>query len=213
MCRLQASRIVRPVLRQIERPIDEGMAVTRHIGSKHADLAIGDLARRTSVLARYPARCLALLQKAGLIDHQNRVLVASVSSAYSRTISRNASASHRPRPKIACCRHGPGSPAASARIHPVLRGSSPNSPSRNCPAEAATRSCVNNGRIRCLPLATTMPTTQRLFKPTHHQSSDPELWSPIGFRNLLNKKATIDARLDRPFLWGQLLRHHLGSTN
>ena len=32
--RPQASRIVGPALRQIERPIDEGMAVTRHVGSK-----------------------------------------------------------------------------------------------------------------------------------------------------------------------------------
>src|SRR6476659_5690953 len=73
---------------------------------------------------------------------------ASVSSAYSRTISRNASASHRPRPRIACWPHGPESPAASARIQPVFRGSLPRSPSRNFSADAATRSWLNNGRIR-----------------------------------------------------------------
>src|ERR1700737_1241341 len=49
---------------------------------------------------------------------------------------------------MACWRHGPGSPAASARIHPVLRRSSPNTPSRNKPADPATRSCVNSGLIR-----------------------------------------------------------------
>src|ERR1700730_10456075 len=63
-------------------------------------------------------------------------------------MSRNASASHRPRPRIACWRQGPGSPAASARIQPVLRRSSPSKPSRNKPADAATRSCVNSNRIR-----------------------------------------------------------------
>jgi hypothetical protein len=42
---------------------------------------------------------------------------------------------------------GPGSPTASARIQPVLRRSSPSRPSSNKPAEAATRSCVNNGPI------------------------------------------------------------------
>lgn len=42
-----------------------------------------------------------------------------------------SSASRRPRPSIACCRHGPRSPAASARIQPVLRRSSPGKPSRN----------------------------------------------------------------------------------
>ncbi len=56
--------------------IDEGMAVARHIGGKHADLAIGDLARRARVLAGNPARRLALLQEAGLINGKNRRLVS-----------------------------------------------------------------------------------------------------------------------------------------
>ena len=51
---------------------------------------------------------------------------------------------------MACCRQGPGSPAASARIHPVLRRSGPSRPSKNWPADAATRSCVNKGWIRAL---------------------------------------------------------------
>src|ERR1700756_403681 len=52
------------------------MAMPRHVGGEHSDLAIGDLARRASVLARDAARGLALFQKAGLIDDQNRVLIA-----------------------------------------------------------------------------------------------------------------------------------------
>src|ERR1700712_3070305 len=63
-------------------------------------------------------------------------------------MSRSASASQRPRPRMACWRQGPASPAASARIQPVLRRSGPSRPSRNACADAATRSCVNNGRIR-----------------------------------------------------------------
>ncbi len=51
-------------------------------------------------------------------------------------------------PGMACWRHGPASPAASARAHPVLRRSPPSTPSRNCPAETATRSCVKSGRRR-----------------------------------------------------------------
>src|SRR4051794_25175053 len=65
-------------------------------------------------------------------------------------MSRSASASQRARPRIACWRYGPLSPAASARIQPVLRRSGPSRPSRNAFAEAAIRSCVNNGRIRPL---------------------------------------------------------------
>ena len=63
MRRLQAVGIVRPFLRQIKRPVDEGMAVARHIGREHPDLAVGDLARRARVLARNPARRLARFRK------------------------------------------------------------------------------------------------------------------------------------------------------
>ena len=55
MRRRHAFGIVRPCLRQIKRPVDEGMAVTRHIGREHAYLAIGDLARRARILARNAA--------------------------------------------------------------------------------------------------------------------------------------------------------------
>ena len=68
---LQASGFVRPFLWQVERPVDEGMAMPRHIGGEHSDLAIGDLARRASVLACNHARGLALFQKAGLIGAQS----------------------------------------------------------------------------------------------------------------------------------------------
>src|SRR4051812_28559217 len=63
-------------------------------------------------------------------------------------MSRSAFASQRPRPRTVCWRHGPGSPAASARIQPVLRRSSLSRPSRNRPADTAARSCANSGRIR-----------------------------------------------------------------
>src|SRR6202162_2343958 len=76
----KASRIVGRALRQIERPIDESMAVTRHVGSKNTNLTVRNFARRTSILPRYSARCLALLEKAGLIDHQHRVLVGKMLS-------------------------------------------------------------------------------------------------------------------------------------
>jgi len=68
-----ARRIVRPGLGQIERPIDEGMTVARHIASEYPDLAIGDLARRAGILPRHAARRLALLEEAGFIDHQDGI--------------------------------------------------------------------------------------------------------------------------------------------
>src|SRR4029079_5008899 len=52
----QASRIIGPAILQIERASDEGMAVTRHVGSKNTDLAVRYFARRTGILPRHPAR-------------------------------------------------------------------------------------------------------------------------------------------------------------
>src|ERR1019366_8854402 len=51
------------------------MTVTRNIGSEDADLAVRDLARGTCVLPRHSARRLALLEKAGLVDHEDRILI------------------------------------------------------------------------------------------------------------------------------------------
>src|SRR6202521_5633718 len=39
------------------------------------DLAVRDLACRTSVLPRHSARRLALLEKAGLVDHEHRIVI------------------------------------------------------------------------------------------------------------------------------------------
>jgi hypothetical protein len=49
----------------------------------------------------------ALLQKTGLVDNHNRILIGPM---LDDTIARSASACQRPRPRIACWRHGPGSP-------------------------------------------------------------------------------------------------------
>src|SRR5262249_50063628 len=58
---LHADGIIRPSFRQIQRPIDKGMAMTRHITSKGANLAVGDLPRRPGILPGNPAGapCLA----------------------------------------------------------------------------------------------------------------------------------------------------------
>src|SRR6195256_855700 len=75
ICGFQAIRIVGPFLRKIQRTIDEPMTVARHVGSKDADLAVRDLARGTRVLPCHAARRLALLQKAGLVDHEDRFVI------------------------------------------------------------------------------------------------------------------------------------------
>src|SRR6185437_4530441 len=67
--------IVGPFLRKIQRAIDERMTMTRNVGSEDADLAVRNLACRTSVLPRHSAGRLALLEKAGLVDHQHRIVI------------------------------------------------------------------------------------------------------------------------------------------
>jgi hypothetical protein len=48
------------------------------IRSEHTDLAVCDLARAARVLSRHATRRFALLQKPGLIDHQNRIVIRKV---------------------------------------------------------------------------------------------------------------------------------------
>src|SRR3954453_22760043 len=74
VCGFQAIWIVGPFLRKIQRAVDERMTVGRNVGCENTDLAVRDLARRTSVLPRHSARRLALLEKTGLIDHEDRVI-------------------------------------------------------------------------------------------------------------------------------------------
>ena len=71
-------RVVCPGLRQIQRPVDEGMAAARHVGGEHSDLAIGDLARRSGVLTADTAGRAALLEEASLVDDQHRIISRQV---------------------------------------------------------------------------------------------------------------------------------------
>src|SRR5665213_650374 len=54
------------------------MAVTLNVGRDHPDLTVRDLARRTGILPRHSARCLALFEKAGLVDHQHRIVIGQM---------------------------------------------------------------------------------------------------------------------------------------
>src|SRR3981081_2130261 len=75
VCGFQTIWIVGPFLRKIQRTIDERMTVARNVGSEDADLAVRNLPCRTSVLPCHAARRLALLEKAGLVDHQHRIVI------------------------------------------------------------------------------------------------------------------------------------------
>src|SRR5271156_3088209 len=69
---------VGPFLWKIQRAIDERMAMTRNVGSEHADLAVRNLPCRAGVLPRHAARRLALLEKASLVDHQHRIVICQM---------------------------------------------------------------------------------------------------------------------------------------
>ncbi len=51
------------------------MTVARNVGSEDSDLTVRDLARGTRVLPCHSARRLALFEKAGLVDHQDRIVI------------------------------------------------------------------------------------------------------------------------------------------
>jgi hypothetical protein len=122
--------------------------VTLRPATLTTNIRVGDLSRGAGVLAAHAAGRATLLEKASFIDHQNRV------------IGRQVLDDIVPHDIAQCIRVAPaaaqdglltpraGAAAASARIQPILRRSSPNRLSRNSPADAATRSCVNSGLIR-----------------------------------------------------------------
>jgi hypothetical protein len=102
--------LVGPVLGQVEPAIDEGMPTTGHVGGEHADLAVGDLAGRAGVLPLHAAGGGALLEKAGLVDHQHGIrcregLQGMVAHQITQRVGvPTAAAQHRllpPRPGIA----------------------------------------------------------------------------------------------------------------
>src|SRR5674476_1384566 len=136
---VQAIWIVGPFLRKIQRAVDERMTVARNVGREDADLAVRDLACGTSVLPRHSARRLALLENAGLVDHEDRIVIRQmlddiIADDIAQSIGIPITATQDrllpPRARIASC----------LRPHPTgLRCSSPSRPSRNKPAFVATR--------------------------------------------------------------------------
>jgi capsular polysaccharide biosynthesis protein len=122
------------------------------LGSKFGAYSlVADPARKTIVLPRHSARRLALLEKASLVDCEDRLVIAQMlDDLIAEDIAKHLSipipvAQDRlltPWAGITSC--------LSPRIQPVLPWASPSRPSRNQPAFVAARSCSNNGCIRLL---------------------------------------------------------------
>jgi hypothetical protein len=70
-CALTARGVVGPLLRELEFPIEQKMALVSRIGHKHPHLAIFHTAGCPTLLARHPRRMLAFFQKSRLIDDQH----------------------------------------------------------------------------------------------------------------------------------------------
>src|SRR3954469_13426084 len=139
------------------------MPAPRDIGREHANLAVGDLARRTRILPSDTARGLALLQETGLVNYQHGALIRQVlDNILAHDVAQRIGIPAAP-PQDRLLPPGAGvtgrfrpHPARLASLLPQQpitkqnrRGRHPPSPpTTNSPAEAATRSCVNSGRIR-----------------------------------------------------------------
>ena len=99
---------------------------------------------------------------------------------------------------MACCRHGPGSPAPSARIHPVLRRSSPRSPSRNNPAETATRSWLNKGRSRAFTSRSDDAHSSSVCSMDAPTTTTSESWWPRESERQSKRNCNAKARRQSP---------------
>src|SRR3954454_16035161 len=73
-----ARAIIGPGLRQVESAVDQRPTMAAGVAKENADLAVLDAPRRAGVLAVDPGRLGALLEKARLIQHQDRVVVTQV---------------------------------------------------------------------------------------------------------------------------------------
>src|SRR5258707_219157 len=78
VCGLQTIWIVGPFLWKIQRAIDERMAMTGNVGREDADLAVRILACRAGVWPRHTARRVALLEKAGLVDDEDGIVICQM---------------------------------------------------------------------------------------------------------------------------------------
>ena len=77
--RLVTTLLVRyPLLRQIQRPIQERRAVLRRIAEKHSHLAVLDPSCRAAVLSLHPDRSGSLLQETRLVHHENGLWIAQM---------------------------------------------------------------------------------------------------------------------------------------
>lgn len=71
---LASCRVLDPAARQVEGPVDEGVASVGDQSGKHPDLGVLGPPGGAGVLALHADRSGALLQIAGLVDHQHRPL-------------------------------------------------------------------------------------------------------------------------------------------
>ena len=68
----------RPLLGQVQRPVEQGPPLGRRVPEEHAHLGVLDPPGRTGVLAGHPARLRPLLQEPGLVHDQHTVRLAQV---------------------------------------------------------------------------------------------------------------------------------------
>src|SRR3981189_669714 len=121
------------------------MAMTRNVGREDADLAICNLACRTSVLPRHAARRLALLEKAGLVDDEDRIVICQM---LDDIVAHDIARHRHPNPG------DPGSPAAAM------------DQDRQPPPRASNRSCAAHRRAD-LPEKEKAGVPRNTFLPDH----------------------------------------------
>ena len=164
----QPGSIRHPTFRQVERTVEQRPAMTAGIGQKPPDLAVLDPPCRAAVLPLHPGRLGALLDEAGLVEHQHGPRVAEMRGDLGPQIVRTASASSAP---------GSGTPAPRPASVPgrlrqlppliALRSSTPPAPAAHADRPRRRRgSTAERGPTVPATLRTQPPTPSRL--PCRH---------------------------------------------
>jgi len=72
-CLLSPLAILRPTLRQIQAPAQNGVSLLAHMVHAHGNLAVAYFAQSPGILPLHSHRMSPLLGKAGIVDHPHRV--------------------------------------------------------------------------------------------------------------------------------------------
>jgi hypothetical protein len=164
--------------------LSEGVKLAVDLQFTDCGQRVGIVFHRSTVLIAaisHAARRLTLLEKASLVDHEDRIVICQM---LDDIVAHDIAQTIRIPIPATKDRLLPPWARIASRPQPVLRCSSPSRPSRNRPAFLATRSCPNNGRIRFLTSRSDAAHNASVSSIDAARAHDLRIMVAYGFRNL-----------------------------